>query len=53
VAALDKTVAITDTLLTPSTADFSLETGVSLLSRLGSARVITDDNMATEWQELR
>jgi spermidine synthase len=51
-AQLDRIVALTQTLNTPSSRQSAFEWRESVLARLEGARLITDDNMAPEWQRL-
>jgi len=48
--ALGKALTLADTLKAPP-EDWGLEARGSLLARTATARVVTDDNMVTEWRE--
>jgi len=52
-ARLEEILSIVDTLAEPSPGRQRLEPRESLLARLGDKPVITEDNMATEWQRIK
>jgi SAM-dependent methyltransferase len=49
-AELDSIVSLVSTLATPTSKQNAFERRESVLGRVRGARLITDDNMATEWQ---
>jgi spermidine synthase len=49
--ALEAALALADSIEKPP-VEFGLESRESLLARMANARVVTDDNMVTEWRQL-